>query len=96
MKIKQIVFITVISLTLLNYCTSARVITKTDNTAVIMGAHATKIEAKMEAEKEATSLFGSYKITKEEECTQEASGQADKNSASMRTYWACIIHVEKQ
>jgi hypothetical protein len=76
---------------------NSRIIQKTDDTAIIQGVAATKIEAKINAENEAKKIFINYEETKECECTQEASGRTSSSGKyRSSTYWSCIIYVKKK
>ena len=79
---------------------NSRVVRQTDNSAIIQGIGASKVEAKLNAEDRAKEIFGSFKETAEAECSQESrtdisESKAGGVSGSAQTYWSCTIQVEK-
>ncbi len=80
-------------------CSSVKIIEHTENTAIIQGFGATKIEAKKEALNKALELFKNVEELQEPKYAQEYkdSDKANEESSQKndKTYWSCIIYVGK-
>ena len=99
-RILIISIITILSFSFYSCARMARVIKKTENSAIVQGIGRTKIEAKMNAEEQAKKIFVSYEEAEEMECTQEYSSRGSGNERSYssrgRTYWSCVISIKKK
>ena len=88
--------IAILCLVLTASCVTSRVIKQTDSEAIIQGLGVTKIEARMSAEEKAKSIFPTYALKKEPECSQEYSVEASEGKAQGDTYWSCVVEVQKK
>ena len=76
-------------------CSHVRIIERKENKATIQGVGRSKVEAKKIAMEKAKSIFENVKETNEADCSQETTSAGGPYGKGARTYWSCVIEVEK-
>ena len=79
-------------------CSHVRIIERKENKAIIQGVGRTKVEAKTNAMEKAKSIFENVKETNEADCSQEITESHGGGGwhRGGKSYWSCVIYVEKE